>query len=352
MRGREMEAPDRLTAAGNSKALILVVDDESSIRSVMARILRAEGYDVVTEVDGVGALDSVRLLRPDVVLLDLMMPGMDGFEVCRRLRADPETRLTPVLLLTGLSAVHDRVRGLDAGADDFLSKPPETPELLARVRSLVRLRRHTDQLVRAESVVLSLARSIEGKDPCTEGHCERLSEYGTALGRRIGLPEEELDALRTGGILHDIGKVGVPDAILLKEGKLTPDEWEVMKRHTLTGEHICGPVHSFGRVLPIIRHHHEKYDGSGYPDGLMGEEIPVTARVLQIVDVYDALISERPYKAALSARDGMLGLKGEVEQGWWDREVYEAFEGMITEERSHRVEEEPIAEADGRGARQ
>ena len=335
-----MEAPDRLTAAGNSKALILVVDDESSIRSVMARILRAEGYDVVTEVDGVGALDSVRLLRPDVVLLDLMMPGMDGFEVCRRLRADPETRLTPVLLLTGLSAVHDRVRGLDAGADDFLSKPPETPELLARVRSLVRLRRHTDQLVRAESVVLSLARSIEGKDPCTEGHCERLSESGTALGRRIGLPEEELEALRTGGILHDIGKVGVPDAILLKEGKLTPDEWEVMKRHPVRGEHICGPVHSFGRVLPIIRHHHEKYDGSGYPDGLSGDEIPVTARVLQIVDVYDALTSERPYKAALSARDGMIDLKGEVERGWWDREVYEAFEGMITEERSHRAEQE------------
>ncbi len=340
MTGREVEPPDRLTAAGNSKALILVVDDEASIRSVMARILRAEGYEVVMEVDGVGALDSVRLLRPDVVLLDLMMPGMDGFEVCGRLRADPETRLTPVLLLTGLSTVEDMVRGLDAGADDFLAKPPERLELLARVRSLVRLRRRTDQLVRAESVVLSLARSIEGKDPCTEGHCERLSESGVRLGRRLGLHEDDLEALRIGGILHDIGKVAVPDAILLKEGSLTPDEWVVMKRHTVTGEHICGPVHSFGRVLPIIRHHHERFDGSGYPDGLMGSEIPITARVLQIVDVYDALTSERPYKAALNARDGMIGLKEEVEQGWWDPEVYESFERMITEERTLRVEGE------------
>ena len=332
MRGRELEPPDRPKAEGNSKALILVVDDEASIRSILTRILRADGYDVAVEVEGRGALDSVRLLRPDVVLLDLMMPGMDGFEVCRHLRADPDTRLTPVLLLTGLSTVEDKVRGLDAGADDFLAKPPERLELLARVRSLVRLRRRTDQLVQAESVVLSLARSIEGKDPCTEGHCERLSKYGVTLGRRLGLHEDDLEALRIGGILHDIGKVAVPDAILLKEDRLTPEEWVVMKKHPLTGEHVCGPVHSFGRVLPIIRHHHEKFDGSGYPDGLMGSEIPITARVLQIVDVYDALTSERPYRDALSARDGMLALKVEVDQGWWDRDVYAEFERMIIED--------------------
>lgn len=311
------------------RGLVLVVDDEASVRRSLNRILRAEGYDVALEVDGREALEAVRRLRPDVVLLDLVMPVMSGLEVCREMRADPELRHTPILMLTGMSAVRDRVRGLDAGADDFLSKPPERSELLARIRSLMRLKERTGQLVQAESVVLSLARSVEGKDPSTEGHCERLSRLGVTLGRRLGLGEDDLEALRIGGVLHDIGKVGVPDAILLKEAGLDSAEWGVMRKHPTIGEYICAPIDSFRRVLPIIRHHHERLDGSGYPDGLVGDEIPITARVLQIVDVFDALTSERPYREALSQREAMAVMRGEVERGWWDAWVFAEFERMI-----------------------
>ncbi len=311
--------------------LVLVVDDDPNVRNGLARLLRAEGFEVATETDGRGALESVRLLRPDIVLLDVAMPEVTGLEVCRSLKADPDTRLTPIVLLTGLTGADEVARGLDAGADDFLTKPPERVELLARVRSLLRVKHYTDQLERAESVLLTLARSIEGKDPYTEGHCERLSDYASRLGRQLGLTDAEVESLDRAGILHDIGKVAVPDAILLKEGPLTAEEWTVMRKHPVTGEHICGPIQSFRLVLPIIRHHHERYDGSGYPDGLAGEEIPMTARVLQVVDVYDALTSERPYKAALSPLRALETMRAEVERGWWDPEVYAQLRRLILE---------------------
>jgi len=324
-------------AEGGGRAptpLVLVVDDDAAMRWTLSRLLRAEGLDVVAEVDGAGALESVKLLKPDLVLMDVMMPGMSGLEVCGLLKEDPATRLIPVLLLTGSGGAAERVRGLEAGADDFLSKPPERLELLARVKSLLRQKGYTDRLVEAESVVLSLGRSIEGKDPRTEGHCERLASYGTRLGIRLGLDQATLEAISHGGFLHDIGKVAVPDAILLKQGALTAEEWVIMKKHPLTGEHICGPVHSFSRVLPIIRHHHEKWDGSGYPDGLAGEEIPLTARVLQTVDVYDALTTHRPYKLALSPEEALGTMEGEVARGWWDPTCFEAFASMVREDPS------------------
>ncbi len=315
-------------------SLVLVVDDDAQARQTLSRLLRAEGLEVAAEVDGAGALESVRLLKPDLILMDVLMPGMSGLEVCRLLKGDPQTRLIPVLLLTGSGEMEDRVRGLEAGADDFLSKPPERLELLARVKSLLRMKGYTDRLVGAESVVLSLGRSIEGKDPNTEGHCERLASYGTRLGARLGLDQATLEAVSHGGFLHDIGKVAVPDAILLKKGALTEEEWVVMKKHPLTGEHVCGPVRSFRRVLPIIRHHHERWDGSGYPDGLAGEEIPLTARVLQTGDIYDALTTHRPYKAALSSEEALDIMEGEVARGWWDPSCFEVFASMVREDPS------------------
>jgi putative two-component system response regulator len=210
-----------------------------------------------------------------------------------------------------------------------LSKPVEYSELVAHVRSLLSLKAYTDELERAESVLFALARCIEGKDPHTEGHCERLSGYAAQLGKRIGLDEDLILALRRAGVVHDIGKVAVPEAILLKPGRLTADEFRIIQQHPLVGEHICAPLNSFRLVLPIIRHHHEKLNGSGYPDRLEGEAIPITARVMQIVDVYDALTSKRPYKDALPSREALEVMEEEVKKGWWDAKIFGEFKALV-----------------------
>ncbi|MBI4483967.1 MAG: response regulator [Acidobacteria bacterium] len=308
---------------------ILIADDEQANRKLLEELLRGEGYQVAAAVDGQRALEEFGRLQPDLVLLDVMMPHLDGWEVCRRLKGNPETRLTPVVLVTGLSATEDRIRGIEAGADDFLTKPFDRSELLARVHSLLSLKAYTDELERAESVLFALARSVEARDPCTGDHCERLSEYSVRLGEHIGLPEEQITALRRAGIVHDLGKVMVPDAILLKPGGLTAEEWEIMRTHPVAGERICAPLKSFGLVLPIIRHHHEKFDGSGYPDGLQGEQISLTARVFQIADVYDALTTPRPYKRALSTPEALKTMQDEVDKGWWDPRVFAEFRQMV-----------------------
>jgi len=311
-------------------AKILVVDDDATNRELLQEFLVAEGLEVATAPDGRSSLEAFARLEPDLVLLDVNMPFVDGFEVCRRLKSNPETRLTPVVLVTALSATDDRVRGIKVGADGFLSKPVDHSELLAHVRSLLSLKAYTDELERAESVLFALARSIEGKDPYTEGHCERLSGYSARLGEQIGLSEDQVIALRRAGTVHDIGKVAVPDAILLKPGRLTPEEFRVMQEHPVVGERICAPLKSFRLVLPIIRHHHEKLNGSGYPDGLKGEDIPITARVLQIVDVYDALTTERPYKRAFSRAEALEMMEDEVKKGWWDPGIFQEFRQMPT----------------------
>jgi putative two-component system response regulator len=306
-------------------------------------MLTDEGWRVIHTEDGAAALEQFARLKPDIVLLDVMMPSLNGFDVCRRIKQNPESCLTPVILITGLSETEDRVQGIEAGADDFLTRPVERIELVARVRSLLRFKAHTDELERAESVLFALALSIEAKDPYTEGHCARLSDYAVRLGTRLGLSQENCTALRLAGIVHDIGKVGIPDSILLKPGPLNEDEWKIMKAHPVIGERICAPLKSFGLVLPIIRHHHEKFDGSGYPDGLQGQEIPLTARVLQIVDVYDALVTERPYRRALPVAEALEIMKQEVEKGWWDPGIFDQFIGL-TEAASAKVD--MVSEAD------
>src|ERR1700693_3050254 len=297
---------------------ILVADDQASNRELLEELLTVEGYKVASVSSGAAALEQMSIIPIDLVLLDVMMPDLTGFAVCEKLKANPDTYLIPVILVTALSDKQDRIEGIRAGADDFLTRPVDRTELLARVRSLLKLKQRTDELERAESVLFSLARSIEGKDPYTHGHCERLSEYSARLGEQLGLSEDQITALRRGGVVHDVGKIAVPDAILLKPGRLTPDEWTIIREHSAVGERICAPLKSFRFVLPIIRHHHEKLDGSGYPDGLRGDAIPITARVLQIVDVYDALTTDRPYKKAFSITDALQTMKEEVAKGWWD----------------------------------
>lgn len=308
---------------------ILVADDQPANRELLEELLTTQGFKVITVPDGAAALEQVNKVQPELVLLDVMMPHMDGFTVCAHIKTNPETYLTPVILITALSDKQDRIEGIKAGADDFLSRPVDRTELLARVRSLLKLKQRTDELERAESVLFSLARSIEGKDPYTHGHCERLSEYSIRLGDQLGLPEDQIIALRRAGVVHDIGKIAVPDAILLKPGKLSAEEWTLIHEHPIVGERICAPLKSFRLVLPIIRHHHEKFDGSGYPDGLRKDDIPVTARVLQIVDVYDALTTERPYKPAFSITDALQTMKQEVARGWWDPNIFDQFEQLV-----------------------
>jgi putative two-component system response regulator len=308
---------------------ILVADDQSSNRELLEELLTTQGFKVTAASDGVAALEKLGTVQADLVLLDVMMPRLNGFEVCERIKNNPDTYLLPVILITALSDKQDRIEGIRAGADDFLSRPVDRTELLARVRSLLKLKQRTDELERAEAVLFSLARSIEGKDPYTHGHCERLAEYSARLGEHLMLSEDQIIELRRAGVVHDIGKIAVPDAILLKPGKLTPEEWKLIQEHPIVGERICAPLKSFRLVLPIIRHHHEKFDGSGYPDGLRGEAIPVTARVLQIVDVYDALTTDRPYKHAFSITDALQTMKQEVSKGWWDPHIFDQFEQLV-----------------------
>ena len=308
---------------------ILVADDQVANRELLTELLAAQGFKIITAADGSDALDQLRRVPTDLVLLDVMMPKMTGFEVCEKIKANPDTYLIPVILVTGLSDKENRIEGIRVGADDFLTRPVDRTELLARVTSLLKLKYRTDELERAESVLFTLARSIEGKDPYTHGHCERLAEYSAALAQHIGLPEDQVTALRRAGVVHDVGKIAIPDAIILKPASLSPDEWKLVREHPVIGERICAPLKSFRSVLPIIRHHHEKLDGSGYPDGLKGDQTPIAARVLQIVDVYDALTTIRPYKPAFSITDALQTMKTEVAKGWWDPKIFDEFERFI-----------------------
>lgn len=312
---------------------VLVVDDNPNTMRLMEELLSSRGYDVVALLDAAQAEAEILRRAPDLVLSDVVMPGKSGYELCRELKENPATRLIPFVLITGLTEREDRVRGIEAGADDFLSKPIFPEELFARVKSLLKLKEFTDELETAESVLCTLGLSVESRDPYTEGHCERLAENASNLGRHLQLEEDEIIALRRGGYLHDLGKIAVPDEILKKGANLTSEEWVVMKRHPVTGENICRPLKSLRLVLPIIRNHHEHFDGTGYPDALAGQSIPRLARILQVVDVYDALRTTRPYKPALSHDHAAITMREEAHAGLWDEELVVEFFSMLDKQR-------------------
>jgi putative two-component system response regulator len=313
-------------------ARILVVEDQPTQRELLTEMLSLDGYSVVCAADGIQAEALLFDSLPDLVLLDVNLPFRNGFEICRRLKERLETRLIPIVMVTGLTDSQDRLRGIEAGADDFLTKPFDRAELKARVRSLIQRKEYTDELDRADHVLMAMGNSIEAKDPYTVGHCARIAAYSMLLGEALGLSAEELRALRIAGSVHDIGKIGVPDAILLKRGPLSEEEWVIMHQHTLVGERICRPLRSFQSVLPIIRSHHEKQDGSGYPDGLSGDKVPLLARVMQIADVFDALATERPYKFAMSCDEALRQMRAEVERGWWDPALFDLFASLARRE--------------------
>jgi putative two-component system response regulator len=308
-----------------SAGTVLVVDDVPASLHGLRQLLEAHGYSVLVAQDGEEAVEIALRERPDIVLTDVRMPKKDGFEVCRELRSRETTRLTPVILVTGAAETNDKIRAIDAGASEFLSKPIDISELRVRVRSLVQLKRYTDDLDSAEAVLRSLALTIEARDAYTEGHCKRLANYAVALGQRLELPDEDLLTLERGGYFHDIGKIGIPDAVLLKRGKLTKAERQIMTQHPVIGERLCGDLRVLHNVRPIVRHHHERLDGSGYPDGLSGDGIPLVAQIIGIVDVYDAITTNRPNRPRRSREVAFEELLDEVKRGWRRRDLVEAF---------------------------
>jgi len=312
---------------------ILVVDDNPGIASLMSQLLTMRGYEVVIASDAEQAEAEIAREAPDLILSDVRMPGKSGYDLCRDLKENPATRLIPFVLITGLSDSSDKVRGIEAGADDFLNKPVLAEELIARVKSLLRVKEFTDELETADSVLCTLGLIVEGRDPYTEGHCERLAQNAADLGRHLGLNEDSIVALRRGGYLHDLGKIAVPDEILKKGSDLTPDEWKIMRQHPVTGEAICRPLKSLRLVLPIIRYHHEHPDGSGYPDGLRAAEIPLLPRILQVVDVYDALRTARPYKPAFAHDQSVQVMLEKVRQGLVDGDLVREFLAMLSTRR-------------------
>ena len=315
---------------GNARPpAVLVVDDDENVRHVFERMLSTHGYSVSSASDGTTALEAVRRQPPDVVLLDVSMPGVDGFEICKRLKRDQLTRLTPVILVSAIDARAARIAAFAAGADDFLSKPADATELLTRVGAAARLKRYTDDLDSAASIIVTLATMIESRDGHSEGHCYRMSNYSAALGRRLGLDADDLQVLQRGGMLHDIGMLAIPEAVIMKSGPLDAVEFDIVKTHTTVGDSLCANLRSLQTVRPIVRHHHERRDGSGYPDHLHGDDIPLLAQIIGIVDVYDAVTTRRAYQSSKSADEAIDVLRREAEKGWRSPDLVEEFVGLI-----------------------
>ena len=312
-----------------SSGRVLIVDDYEANITALRKLLEGQGYEVLTATNGRDALDLVHREHPDLVLLDVVMPDVSGLDVCASLKNVAETCLTPVVLVSALQERATRIEGLEAGADDFLSKPVDPQELYARVRSLIKLKRLTDDLESAESLFLTLGRFIEARDPFTENHCDRLVDYATALASALNLDPADLDALYRGAFIHDIGKIAIPDRILLKKGKLTHAEYELMKQHPVIGDDLCRTVRSLEDVRPIVRHHHERLDGRGYPDGLAGDAIPMLARIVTIVDVFDALTTDRPYRKAMTVGAALQIMHDDAKRGWCDVALFDAFVDVL-----------------------
>ena len=306
-------------------ATVLIVDDNAYDRELVVELAHELGAQTREASDGRAAIQSITAMPPDLVLTDVNMPYMDGVECCRWIKSNPATQFIPVVIITTLDGLQDRVRGIDAGADEFLAKPVRAPELQARMRSLLRSKRLLETLESAENVIYALAKAIEAKDLYTNGHTERVTAYAVELGKAIGCSEDEQLGLKEGGILHDVGKIGVPDHILNKAGKLTPNEFKIVTRHPLIGYTICAPLKSLAKSLPCVRWHHEKLDGSGYPDGLKGPEIPKSSRIMAIADIYDALTTRRSYKDAMPQEKANEILLAEAASNHLDSELVKVF---------------------------
>lgn len=315
--------------AVSSAQRIMIVDGQDINRRMLRAMLKSDSYKLIECKNAPEAMKILEAERIDVVVLDLVLPGVSGPELCRWLKANRKTRLIPVLMLTSVQGVENEIEGISSGADDFIIKPVNPTVIRTRIQSMLRNKALVDSLEEAETILFALAQTVERRDSYTGQHCERLATLSVLMGEALHLPASDLTALYRGGFLHDIGKISVPDAVLFKAGPLTPDEWDVMKRHTVEGENICKTMRTLAPVLPIIRSHHERLDGSGYPDGLKKSEIPLLAQILQVVDIYDALTTSRSYKPALSDEETFAIMRKEVDRGWRDNDLVNLFIGLM-----------------------
>jgi len=318
----------------SSTYTVLIVDDDPSQRNLEKEILNSHSHIVIEAVNANDALGILTTQNIDVVLLDKRMPGMDGDTLCHKIRNELNLRLLPIIMVTGSNERNEMVKSLNAGANDFINKPYHPAELIARVNAAAKLKRLTDQLDDMESMLFSLAKMIEAKDEHTGNHCERLSSICELFGKTLALNESQLRALKKGGVLHDIGKLGIPDAVLMKPGRLNEEELRIMEQHPVIGYKMCGGLNSMKTTAPIILHHHERWDGSGYPDGLKGDEIPYLAQIFQLVDIFDALTYERPYKPALSTKKALEIIEEEAQKGWRNPELAKKFINFVRNEKS------------------
>lgn len=321
------------------RSSVLVVDDLVSNLELLEAVFTNAGFQVYSSQDAFSALSLFESNRIDIAVVDVMMPDMDGYELCKRLKSITEKRFFPVILLTALTDRQSKITGLECGADDFISKPFDTAELIIKARSLIKLKELQDELEHTENVILTLAVAMEARDPYTRGHSTRVGEISKAFASFLGFGVRDQEQIKKAGILHDIGKIGVSTDLLCKEGKLTDEELEAVKRHAVLGEEICRPLVSVRGVLPAIRNHHERWDGAGFPDGLCGEEIPLNARILSIVDSFDAMVSKRPYRDGRSTDMAVDVFIGERYDGQWDPFLVDRFVDMMVRTDGERQEE-------------
>jgi putative two-component system response regulator len=322
MLGGRLERADR-------QPVVVVVEGTGKFRALQRVSLGAFSkglkYHILETASAKDALSLLEIVDADIVVTAERLRDMPATGFTRLIRQERRSRLLPVIVLGARSGEDGEADALAAGADEYLRLPMMAATLEARIITQLRRKWAADEREDVESILFTLAQTVEQRDATTGGHCQRLADLSVRMGRRMGLSQLELEALYRGGFLHDIGKIAVPDSILFKPGPLSEAEWKVMRTHTTTGEEICRPMRTLASVLPVIRSHHERWDGSGYPDGLVGEEIPLLARILQIVDIYDALTTVRPYKTALAHREAIEVLRKEARQGWRDPELVNLF---------------------------
>ena len=323
-------------ASGDKAARLLIVDDEPQVASLLRRFVSQEGYDVTVVHDGDSALAWLNDNNPDLVVFDIVMPGLTGIDLCRKMKADRATRLIPVVLVTGYASQEEQLEAVDAGADDVITKPVNSEQFRIRLRSLVRMKRYTDDLESAGAVMMTLAMMIESRDGSAEGHCHRIANNAVSIGRQLGLQGEALQTLRRGGFLHDIGMLAIPDSVLHKPGSLEPEEYTLVQSHTIVGDSLIAGLRSLQSVRPIVRHHHERLDGSGYPDGLCGDEIPLAAQIVGLVDAYESMTFPKAYQPTLTQEQALGNLRAQSVRGWRHADLIEVFAEVLGRKDSHR----------------